>query len=303
MEIAEGETVVLLGTSGSGKTTTMKMVNRLIEPTEGRILVQGEDVQQKDLITLRRHIGYAIQHIGLFPHMSVGENIGVVPNLLGWKSNRVRERVSELLSMVGLEPEEYAARYPHQLSGGQRQRIGVARALAADPPLILMDEPFGALDPITREVLQDSFIDLLQELRKTVIFVTHDLFEAVKVGDRVALMNEGRIRQLATPAELVEKPADEFVESFLGQHRFQLAMLTRSIGSLMPEQAEAGKPFEGDEKIPRLNARHSLVDALDAFKSSGRLELPVLRRGQYIGRLSKRELLEAMTEILGAATE
>ena len=299
LEIAEGETVVFLGTSGSGKTTTMKMVNRLIEPTSGRILVEGTDVMQLDPIALRRKIGYAIQHIGLFPHMSVAENIAVVPRLLKWTKDRIDQRVDQLLAMVGLEPNDFRDRYPSQLSGGQKQRIGVVRALAADPPIILMDEPFGALDPITRDQLQNEFLELESEIRKTIVFVTHDVFEAVKMGDRIALMDGGRIEQLAPPAELVEKPANEFVDQFLGQQRFQLSLVTRTIESILPEDASEQPAPASLKPEPRLRARDSLIAALDLFKQSGRTSLPVWKRDRCIGSLGKQRLLEEITRVLG----
>jgi osmoprotectant transport system ATP-binding protein len=295
MEVAEGETVVLLGTSGSGKTTTMKMVNRLIEPTGGRIRIGGTDIMEQDPIELRRGIGYAIQHIGLFPHMTIEENISVVPRLVGWSAEAISERVTHLMRMVGLEADEFRGRYPLQLSGGQKQRVGVARALAADPPIVLMDEPFGALDPITREQLQDEFIELESEIRKTVIFVTHDVFEAVKMADRIALLSEGRLQQLAFPAELVERPANEFVDQFLGQHRFQLSLLTRTAGSIDLAAAPVGAVPAG----PRLRARSSLVQALDTFKETGRDALPVYERERLLGLLEKRVLLAVITKALG----
>ncbi|MDY0166533.1 MAG: ATP-binding cassette domain-containing protein [Thermoguttaceae bacterium] len=300
LEVAEGETLVLLGASGSGKTTSMKMINRLIEPSGGRILVGGDDVMQTDPTALRRRIGYAIQHIGLFPHMTVGQNIAVVPRMLRWDEQRVRDRTDELLGMVGLDAGEFRERYPRQLSGGQSQRIGVARALAADPPILLMDEPFGALDPITREQLQGEFLELESVIRKTVVLVTHDVFEAVRMADRIALLDRGRLVQLATPAELVEKPANGFVEEFLGRQRFQLSLLTRTVGSILPDTS--GEPSEQRRaEGPRLRARDSLVSALDLFKSTGERELPVFRRDRFVGMLTKRELLDAMTEILGAS--
>jgi osmoprotectant transport system ATP-binding protein len=299
MEVAEGETLVLLGTSGSGKTTTMKMVNRLIEPTDGRILVDGSDVMRQDPIALRRRIGYAIQHIGLFPHMTVAENIGVVPQLLRWPGTRIAERVDALLTMVGLDADAFRERYPAQLSGGQRQRIGVARALAADPPIELMDEPFGALDPITREGLQDEFIELESEIKKTIIFVTHDVFEAVKMGDRIALLDAGRLQQLSPPAELVEHPNNEFVDQFLGQHRFQLSLLTRTVKSVLSEVG-LGAPPEGETPGgDRLRARGSLIQALDVFKKTGRQKLPVYERGKAMGLLPKKALLRIITDVLG----
>ena len=297
LEVAEGETVVLLGTSGSGKTTTMKMVNRLIEPTGGRILVDGRDIMEQDPIALRRGIGYAIQHIGLFPHMTVGENIGVVPKLLSWKQSDIDAGVDRLLTMVDLAPEDFRDRFPSQLSGGQRQRIGVARALAADPPIVLMDEPFGALDPITREQLQNEFLELESEIQKTILFVTHDVFEAVKMGDRIALLDAGRLQQLAKPRDLVENPANEFVDQFLGQHRFQLSLLTRTVQSILPERPEP----PSDAPRPRLSARASLIDAMDLFKTSKASRAGVYRRGKCIGVLERQELLEAITQALSDA--
>ena len=301
IEVAQGETLVLLGTSGSGKTTTMKMVNRLIEPTAGHIMIDGEDIMDKDVIDLRRNIGYAIQHIGLFPHMTVAQNISVVPELLNWASGRIEARVHELLTVVGLEPVEFRERYPAQLSGGQRQRVGVARALAADPPIVLMDEPFGALDPITREQLQDEFIELESEIQKTILFVTHDVFEAVKMGDRIALLDQGELQQLAKPVDLVESPANEFVDHFLGQHRFQLALLTKTVKSILPETP----PQDPTEPVPapHLRARSSLIEALDMFKETKRSSLPVCERGRRIGQLDKARLLDVITEALGSTGE
>jgi len=303
MEILDGETVVLLGTSGSGKTTTMKMVNRLVEPTSGRICIDGVDVMAQDPIELRRKIGYAIQHIGLFPHMTVGENIAVVPTLLRWPPRSIAERVDQLLSMVGLDPGEFRGRLPAQLSGGQQQRVGVARALAADPPIVLMDEPFGALDPITREQLQNEFLDLESEIRKTVIFVTHDVFEAVKMGDRIALIDAGRLQQLSTPSELVEHPANEFVGDFLGRQRFQLSLVTRTmrsvLASLVSEHEEASTEHAG----ARLDADSSLVEALEIFQKSRCRSLPVHQDGRFMGTVEKQRLLAAIADVLGGAHE
>jgi osmoprotectant transport system ATP-binding protein len=217
MHIPAGKVVVLVGPSGCGKTTTMKMVNRLIEPTEGKILLDGDNIIERDPDELRRHIGYVIQAGGLFPHMTVADNVGLVPGLLGWDKKRKNDRVDELLDLVGLEPGEFRKRYPRELSGGQQQRVGVARALAADPPVLLMDEPFGAVDPITRARLQDELIRLQEELRKTIVFVTHDFDEAVKLGDRIAVLATGsRIVQYDTPAEILTNPADDYVSEFVG---------------------------------------------------------------------------------------
>jgi osmoprotectant transport system ATP-binding protein len=219
LEVGAGELCILVGPSGSGKTTAMRLVNRMIELTSGDVLVDGVSVRNRSPAELRRHIGYAIQQIGLFPHQTVAENIATVPRLLGWDRGRVRARTTELLDLVGLE-QSMGPRYPAQLSGGQRQRVGVARALAADPPLLLMDEPFGAIDPITRGRLQEEFRRLQQELRKTVVFVTHDIDEALKLGDRIAVLKPGGVlAQYDTPEELVRSPADEFVEEFVGADR------------------------------------------------------------------------------------
>jgi osmoprotectant transport system ATP-binding protein len=220
LTFAAGELTVLVGPSGCGKTTTMKMINRLIEPSSGRILIDGDDVTRADPDELRRRIGYVIQSIGLFPHQTVRANVGTVPRLLGWDKARTRERVDELLTTVGLDPAVHGDRYPAQLSGGQRQRAGVARALAADPPVLLVDEPFSAVDPVVRERLQSEFLRLQHTVRKTIVFVTHDIEEAVRLGDRIAVMSQGgHVEQYATPAELLGRPANAFVADFVGSDR------------------------------------------------------------------------------------
>jgi osmoprotectant transport system ATP-binding protein len=217
MTIPAGETVVLVGPSGSGKTTTMRMINRLIEPTSGKITIGGQDVLGLDPDKLRREIGYSIQQAGLFPHMTVGENVGMVPGMVGWDKKRIAERVDEMLDLVNLDPAEYRGRYPRQLSGGQQQRVGVARALAANPPVLLMDEPFGAVDPITRGVLQDELMRLQADLGKTIVFVTHDFDEAVKLGDRIAVLGDrSKILQYDTPDAILANPADDTVAGFVG---------------------------------------------------------------------------------------
>lgn len=217
LDIYEGEIVVLVGPSGCGKTTTMKMINRIIEPTSGRIVLDGEDVTKADPDWLRRRIGYVIQQIGLFPHQTIAENISTVPRLLGWDTKRTNARIDELLNMVNMDPATFRSRYPKELSGGQQQRIGVARALAGDPAVMLMDEPFGAIDPITRDRLQNEFLRLQQEVRKTIVFVTHDIDEAIKMGDRIAILQEGsRIAQYDTPEQILTSPANDFVAEFIG---------------------------------------------------------------------------------------
>ena len=220
LTVPAGKIIVLVGPSGCGKTTTMKMINRLIEPSGGRITIDGEDIMRLPAVELRRRIGYVIQQVGLFPHLTVGDNVAVVPRLLRWKEARVRERIDELLDLVGLDASTYARRYPSELSGGERQRIGVARALAADPPLMLMDEPFGAVDPIRRDRLQNEFLRLQRRMRKTVVFVTHDVDEAIKMADRIAILQRGGIlAQYDTPDAILANPASEFVERFVGADR------------------------------------------------------------------------------------
>jgi osmoprotectant transport system ATP-binding protein len=255
LEVAAGETCVLIGPSGCGKTTTMRMVNRMIEPDAGTIEVAGRDVTRVDAIELRRSIGYVIQQIGLFPHMTIAENIATVPRLLGWDAARIGARVEELLELVAMDPVAYRGRFPSELSGGQRQRVGVARALAADPPVMLMDEPFGAIDPITRAKLQDEFLHIQERLRKTIVFVTHDIDEAIRMGDRIAILRAGRLVQFDTPEAILGRPADAFVEEFVGSDRLmkRLSLLT------------AGAYAESDGRsAPALNVRAgtSLRDVL-----------------------------------------
>ena len=220
MRVPGGEVCVLVGPSGCGKTTTLKMVNRLVEPSSGRVLLDGDDISKRDPVELRRRIGYVIQQTGLFPHLTVGANVATVPRLLGWDSDRIRQRVDELIELVGLDPARYRDRYPAQLSGGERQRIGVARAIATDPPVLLMDEPFGAVDPITRERLQNEFLRLQRQLATTILFVTHDIDEAIKMGDRIAVFKPGgTLAQYDTPMAVLDQPADDYVARFVGADR------------------------------------------------------------------------------------
>ena len=216
LDVPEGEVAVLIGPSGCGKTTTLRMINRLIEPTSGRILIGGVDASTLKVEELRRGIGYVIQSVGLFPHLTVAENIATVPKMLGWKNDRTAARATELLDLVGLDPTQYAGKYPRQLSGGEAQRVGVARALAADPPVLLMDEPFGAVDPLNRDRLQGEFARIQRELRKTVIFVTHDVDEAIRLADRIALMRDGKLQQYDVPEALLDHPGNKFVHDFVG---------------------------------------------------------------------------------------
>ena len=249
---------MLVGPSGCGKTTTMKMINRIIEPTTGRILLGGEDVTRVDPDQLRRRIGYVIQSVGLFPHQTVRTNVGTVPRLLGWDKQRIRARVDELLETVGLDPARYGDRYPAQLSGGQRQRAGVARALAADPPVLLMDEPFSAVDPIVRERLQSEFLRLQETVRKTIVFVTHDIEEAVRIGDRIAVMSQGgHVEQFATPAELLGRPANAFVADFVGADRG------------LKRLAVTGIDIDDLERPPVVHVADGLADARAALSGPG----------------------------------
>lgn len=220
--VRKGETLVFLGSSGSGKTTVLKMMNRLIDSSSGLIEVAGEDVRGKDLTELRRSIGYVIQSIGLFPHMSIGENVALVPRLLGWSGEETAQRAAEVLQLVGLDPAEFLNRYPDELSGGQQQRIGVARALAANPETLLMDEPFGALDAVTRELLQQELLDITRKLQKTIVFVTHDIFEAFSLADRIGVMHQGELQQIGTKEEIIAAPATSYVEQLLASPKKHL---------------------------------------------------------------------------------
>ncbi len=219
MEVNKGELCVLIGPSGCGKTTTLRMINRMVEPTSGEIFVNNREINKIRAEALRRSIGYAIQMVGLFPHMDVSSNISIVPELLKWEKDRIGERVDELLMLVGLDPKDYASKYPHQLSGGEAQRVGVARALAADPPILLMDEPFGAVDPLTRTKLQTLFMDIQKKISKTILLVTHDLDEAIRLADRIAIMKNGELVQFDTPEEILQRPFNKFVYDFVGSDR------------------------------------------------------------------------------------
>ncbi|MEU8120358.1 ABC transporter ATP-binding protein [Spirillospora sp. NPDC049024] len=264
LSVRDGEIVVLLGPSGCGKTTTLRLVNRLIEPTAGRILLDGEDVTRADPDRLRRRIGYVIQQVGLFPHMTIAANVGLIPRTLGWDKGRVRSRVDELLDMVGLDPGTYRGRYPKELSGGQQQRVGVARALAADPPAMLMDEPFGALDPITRERLQDAFLELQARIGKTIVLVTHDLTEALKLGDRIAILGQGaKLVQYDTPAAILAEPADGFVREFVGAGAAMRRLRLVEVGSIELRPAAEGAAGA------TVRADQSLYEALDAMLRAG----------------------------------
>jgi osmoprotectant transport system ATP-binding protein len=282
LEVGEGEICMLIGPSGCGKTTTLKMVNRLIEPTSGRIVLDGDDVTDADPVELRRRIGYVIQQVGLFPHLNVADNVATVPRLLKWDKERTRARVDELLTLVGLDPARYRRRYPHQLSGGQRQRVGVARALGVDPPVLLMDEPFGAIDPITRDRLQGEFLRLQAEVGKTVVFVTHDVDEAVRLGDRIAVLREGGVlEQYAPPADVLGRPASPFVADFVGADR---GLKRLSVIPVDPSRLDRPVTVTPDTSLDK--ARMALDDELAGWAAvvdaDGRL-LGELRREDAVG--------------------
>ena len=278
--VPAGRICVLVGPSGCGKTTSLKMVNRLIEPTSGRILLDGTDAAARDVTELRRSIGYVIQHVGLFPHQTIAENVATVPRLLGWPAARQRERAEELLQLVGLEPATYGARFPIELSGGERQRVGVARALAADPPIMLMDEPFGAVDPIVRERLQDEFLRLQETLAKTILFVTHDIDEAIKMGDMVAVLQEGGVlAQFGPPAEILASPATSFVARFVGSDRGLKRLSLRRVDDL--------------ELLPPVTAGVGAIgtrELLDALAASFPWLLLVDGRGRPTGWIARADV-------------
>ncbi|CAI0767434.1 osmoprotectant ABC transporter ATP-binding protein OsmV [Serratia entomophila] len=279
LEVPEGEICVLLGPSGCGKTTTLKMINRLIAPSSGTILINGEDTSGLDTVSLRRKIGYVIQQIGLFPNMTIEENITVVPRMLGWDKKRCRTRAEELMSMVALDPQRFLHRYPKEMSGGQQQRIGVIRALAADPPVLLMDEPFGAVDPINRETIQNEFLDMQRQLKKTVMLVSHDIDEALKLGDRIAVFRQGKIVQNASADELLARPADEFVASFVGQDRTLKRLLLVQAGDVADQQETVTV-----RKETPLAQAFGLMDDLDA-----RSVTVVDEDGRPLGYVKRRE--------------
>jgi osmoprotectant transport system ATP-binding protein len=284
LEVAAGELVVLVGPSGCGKSTTLKMINRLIEPTTGRIFIDGEDVTTVDAVKLRRGIGYVIQQIGLFPHQKVLRNVMTVPLLYGESTATAKERARELMDLVGLDPATYGDRYPHQLSGGQRQRVGVARALAADPPVLLMDEPFGAVDPVVRIRLQEEFLRLQRDLGKTVVLVTHDIDEAVKMGDRVAIFaSGGRLAQFGSPVELLAHPADEFVEDFVGATR-GLRRLT--VTPIDPAHLEPLDGLTTGDLASAIDVEATLEEALAAMLRDDRAVVGVKDGAQFVGVLT-----------------
>ncbi len=296
LDVRRGEMVCLVGPSGCGKSTTLKMINRLIEPTTGRIILDGTDVTETDPVQLRRGIGYVIQQIGLFPHQKIINNVMTVPLLYGESKATARQRALELMETVGLDPSLYADRYPHQLSGGQRQRVGVARALAANPPVLLMDEPFGAVDPVVRTKLQDEFLRLQRDLGKTVVLVTHDIDEAVRMGERVAVFAVGgRLAQYATPMELLARPADDFVADFVGSTR-GLRRLT--VTPLREEHLEPLDGVIGGQLGAAIDIDSSLEEALAALLRDDRAMIGVKRGSQFVGVLTPNGVHQALRDSL-----
>jgi osmoprotectant transport system ATP-binding protein len=289
LEIRDGEIVIFVGPSGCGKTTSLKMINRLVEPTSGTISIDGRDTRESDVNALRRSIGYVIQQVGLFPHRTVAENVATVPVLLRWDRKRIATRVDELLELVGLPAAMYAKRLPAELSGGERQRVGVARALAVDPPILLMDEPFGAIDPIVRERLQDELLRLQDVVKKTIVFVTHDIDEAVKLGNRVALMSQGgKLEQYAPPAEMLAAPATPFVEDFLGEGRLVRRLSLISLRDVkLPQPDGALRPAES------IDVSASLRDALDAVLRAPNGRVAVVDGAAQVGVIDVESIREA----------
>lgn len=287
LEIKKGEFFVLIGPSGCGKTTTMKMINRLIETTEGSILIDGKDIQQYNINELRWNIGYVLQQIALFPHMTIAENIAVVPEMRKWSKEKIKARVDELLQMVGLDPDVYRDRMPDELSGGQKQRVGVVRALAANPKIVLMDEPFSALDPLSREQLQKDIVQLQKKIQKTIVFVTHDMQEALSLGDRICIMKEGKVVQLDTPEGIIHNPKNEFVEEFIG-NRGQPWYEGKSVEDVLP--LDESIRVEGDA----LSLYSSLQEALVRVRADE--VVPVEENGQYVGALTSRHIVNYIVE-------
>jgi osmoprotectant transport system ATP-binding protein len=298
LDVQAGELAVLIGPSGCGKSTVLRMINRLIEPSKGTIRIDGRSIAEQDPVELRRHIGYVIQNVGLFPHHNIRTNVGTVPRLLGWDRRRVRSRADELLDLVGLDPERFGGRYPHELSGGQRQRVGVARALAADPLFLLMDEPFSAVDPIVRARLQEEFLRLQATVRKTIVLVTHDIDEAVRLGDRIAVLGEGgHLLQFATPAELLSNPASEAVSLFVGSDR---GIRRLAVTPLKDAMRPLGT-IEDIDRLPTVAASGTLYDALAAMLTVDALNVVVVDGDRPIGTVSRSAIFEVPNEAAAPA--
>jgi osmoprotectant transport system ATP-binding protein len=293
LDVQAGELAVLIGPSGCGKSTILRMINRLIEPSKGSILIDGKSIADQDPVELRRHIGYVIQNVGLFPHQSIRTNVGTVPRLLGWTRKQTKDRADELLDLVGLDPGRFGNRYPHELSGGQRQRVGVARALAADPLVLLMDEPFSAVDPIVRARLQEEFLRLQATVRKTIVLVTHDIDEAVRLGDRIAVLGEGgQLMQFATPAELLSNPASESVSEFVGSDR---GIRRLAVTPLKDALRPVGQ-IEDIERLPTVPSTGTLYDALAAMLTVDSLNVVVVDGDRPIGTVSRSAIFEVPNE-------
>jgi osmoprotectant transport system ATP-binding protein len=289
LEVPAGELVVLIGPSGCGKSTVLRMLNRLIEPSKGTILIDGRNVIDEDPVELRRTIGYVIQNVGLFPHQSIRTNVGTVPRLLGWDRKRIKARSDELLDLVGLDPARFANRYPNELSGGQRQRVGVARALAADPLVLLMDEPFSAVDPIARGRLQEEFLRLQDTVRKTIVLVTHDIDEAIRLGDRIAVLAEGgKLLQYAPPAELLSAPVSEQVSLFVGADRGIRRLRVTPVRDALRPLGQT----EGIDRLPAVDASGTLYDALAAMLTADSMNVAVVENGAPVGTVSRSAIFE-----------
>jgi osmoprotectant transport system ATP-binding protein len=292
LTIPKGKLVALIGPSGCGKTTTMKMINKLISPSSGTILINGKDTSETDEVELRRNIGYVIQRIGLLPHMTIEENISLIPRLKGWKKEQYEGRVDELLNLVGLDPQVYRKRYPLELSGGQQQRVGVIRALAAEPPIILMDEPFSALDPISREQLQDELKSIQNTIHKTIVFVTHDIDEALKIADEIAVMRDGKIEQIATPSELIKDPANEFVRAFIGEDRLKVQQPLKRVFDIMEENTTYLLLEESEYALIPYDA--SIQEAARTLLMSEKHYLMVTKDGRNVGSVTASGILRAV---------
>jgi len=296
LDVAAGAFCVLLGPSGCGKTTLLKTVNRLLEPTSGRVVVEGADVASVDPVALRRRIGYAIQQVGLFPHMSVGENVSVVPRLLGWAPDKAGARVDELLDLVHLPPGEYRDRYPRELSGGQQQRVGLARALAGDPSILLMDEPFGAVDAIERAHLQDEIVSLQRRVRKTILFVTHDVDEALRLADTIVVMRAGRVEQAGTPFDVLARPASAFVAELVDAHDVLRLLAVVKVTDAMVRSASQSTPAVDGAAIA---ADSTLREALSRLTAGGERSLAVAENGAVVGTIGVDDILGAVRRIAG----
>ncbi|MGM0652803.1 MAG: ABC transporter ATP-binding protein [Bacillota bacterium] len=300
LDIKEGEICVFVGPSGCGKSTTLRLINRLIEPTSGKIFIDGQDVMKKDPDLLRQNIGYVIQQIGLLPHKTIGENISIVPRLLKWPKDKINKRVDELLELVGLDVKEVRDRYPYQLSGGMMQRVGVARAMAVNPPIMLMDEPFGAVDPLVRSYLQDEFLKIQLDINKTICFVTHSINEAIKMGDKIAIMNEGQIVQFGTPEEILSNPANSFVAEFVGEDRGVKMLYMGKCEGLMEECSASFKEDYGNKDIPSIQAHEPLNNALAAMLENDSDAVAIMHKEKLVGVITWEELKQHVSKMGGA---